>query len=80
MGISNPNLNLSVVERQFLGSNSGPGPLGVSPRQACLMLGCGNTLLYELIKNGEISSYRLGRTRKILVSSIQELVQRQMIV
>jgi hypothetical protein len=34
-------------------------PLAVPPRQACLLLGIGNTRLYELIHDGELVSRRV---------------------
>jgi excisionase family DNA binding protein len=36
-------------------------PLSVSPRQACVLLGVGNTRLYQLIRDGELSTYHEGR-------------------
>jgi excisionase family DNA binding protein len=36
-------------------------PLAVSPRQACLLLGVGNTRLYQLIGAGELEAYHEGR-------------------
>jgi hypothetical protein len=44
--------------------------LVVSPRRARHMLDCGNTRLYELLKNNELDSYLDGRSRKITVASI----------
>jgi len=51
--------------------------LVVSPRRARHMLDCGNTHLYELLKS-ELESYRDGRSRKILVASINALVARRL--
>lgn len=51
-------------------------PLAVSPRQACLLLGVGNTRLYQLIENGELQSYLDGRARRITVESIRRRVAR----
>jgi excisionase family DNA binding protein len=52
------------------------GPLVVKPREACRMLACGMTRLYELIANGEVDSYRDGRSRKITVASIERRIAR----
>jgi excisionase family DNA binding protein len=49
-------------------------PLAVSPRQACLLLGVGNTRLYELIRNRELDSYQEGRARRITLESIRRRV------
>jgi excisionase family DNA binding protein len=61
-------------------SGSGAGkdlePLAVSPRQACLLLGIGNTRLYELIRAGELVTYHEGRARRITVQSIRARVAR----
>ena len=46
-------------------------PLAVSPRQACLLLGVGNTYLYELLRKHELESYWEGRARKITMQSIR---------
>src|SRR6516162_3530059 len=53
-------------------------PLAVSPRQACLLLGVGNTRLYQLIGNGELQSYREGRARRITLESIRGRVARKL--
>jgi excisionase family DNA binding protein len=49
-------------------------PLAVSPRQACLLLGIGNTRLYQLIGNGELDTYQEGRARRITLESIRRRV------
>jgi excisionase family DNA binding protein len=51
-------------------------PLAVSPRHACLLLGVGNTRLYQLIGNGELDTYREGRARRITMESIKRRVAR----
>jgi excisionase family DNA binding protein len=51
-------------------------PLAVSPRQACRLLGVGNTRLYQLIGVGELASYRDGRARRITVESIRRRIAR----
>lgn len=51
-------------------------PLAVSPRQACLLLGIGNTRLYEIIGNGELETYNEGRARRITMASIRARVAR----
>lgn len=51
-------------------------PLAVSPRQACRLLGVGNTRLYQLIGVGELVSYRDGRARRITFKSIRRRIAR----
>jgi excisionase family DNA binding protein len=51
-------------------------PLAVSPRQACLLLGIGNTRLYELIRDRELVTYHEGRARRITMQSIHARMAR----
>jgi excisionase family DNA binding protein len=51
-------------------------PLAVSPREACLLLGIGNTRLYELIRERELVTYHEGRARRITMESIHARVAR----
>jgi excisionase family DNA binding protein len=51
-------------------------PLAVSPRQACLLLGVGNTRLYQLIGAGELVTYKDGRSRRVTMQSIRARVAR----
>jgi excisionase family DNA binding protein len=60
-----------VTGRTF---SSGVEPLAVSPRQACILLGIGNTRLYQLIGNHELESYTEGRARRITMESIRRRV------
>ena len=52
--------------------------LVVCPRRARYMLDCGNTRLYELLKNQELDSYLDGRSRKIMVDSINRYIARRL--
>jgi hypothetical protein len=49
-------------------------PLAVSPRQACLLLGIGNTRLYQLIGKSELIAYKEGRARRVTMASIRARV------
>ena len=51
-------------------------PLAVSPRQACWLLGVGNTRLYQLIGAGELVAYKEGRARRVTMASIRARVAR----
>jgi excisionase family DNA binding protein len=55
-------------------------PLAVAPKQACRLLGVGNTRLYQLIAAGELESYRDGRSRRITMSSIRARIARLLAV
>ncbi len=52
-------------------------PLVVSPKIAWRMLAVGNTRGYELLANGELESFKDGRSRKITLASIKALVARR---
>lgn len=38
------------------------------------MLGCGRTTIYELIKNGEIETVKLGKRRLVVTDSLRSYV------
>ena len=51
-------------------------PLAVSPRKACVLLDCGNTHLYELLRDGQLESYLDGHARRITMRSIHRRIAR----
>jgi hypothetical protein len=53
-------------------------PLVVSPRGAGRLLDYGHKKVYQLIATGELESFKDGRSRKILVASIHEHINRCM--
>jgi excisionase family DNA binding protein len=50
----------------------------VNPRDAGRALGLGISRTYALMRSGELRSYRDGRGRRVLVSSIDEYVARRL--
>ena len=54
------------------------GPLVVKPKVAWKLLACSNTRGYELIASGELESFRDGRSRKITIESIHQLIARRL--
>jgi hypothetical protein len=52
-------------------------PFVVRPRTACRLLDCGVTRLYALIARGEVESFLDGGSRKIVVASIKDYLDRQ---
>lgn len=52
-------------------------PLVVPPRRASELLCMGLTRLYELLHEGELESYRHGRSRRITTASIRAYIERQ---
>jgi excisionase family DNA binding protein len=53
-------------------------PIVVRPKQACALLGCGLTYLFDLLNKGELESYRDGRSRLITLASIRARVARKL--
>jgi len=51
-------------------------PLIVKPREACKMLSCSHKKLYQLLADGELQSFRMGSSRKVVVDSIRQLIAR----
>jgi excisionase family DNA binding protein len=75
------NRNFSGSRRSGqLGSNSKAPvePIVVRPKQACILLGCGPTYLFDLLNKGELESYRDGRARLITLASIRARVARKL--
>jgi hypothetical protein len=55
-----------------------PVPLVVKPKVAWKMLACSNTRGYELLAAGELQSFKDGKSRKILVASIEAYIARRL--
>jgi excisionase family DNA binding protein len=53
-------------------------PLALRPAGAARMLGLGLSKLYELLRDGELSAYTVGRSRFITVLSVREYVARRL--
>jgi excisionase family DNA binding protein len=51
-------------------------PILLTPEQAARALGLGRTTVYALMRDGELRSVRLGRSRRIPYASLVEFVQR----
>lgn len=49
-------------------------PLAVSPTEAALMARCSRGFLYKPIRSGELRSFKMGRSRKILYGDLVEWV------
>jgi excisionase family DNA binding protein len=48
----------------------------LSPKAACERLDCSPPTLYELIRAGELETFKLGKYRKITERSINALIER----
>jgi excisionase family DNA binding protein len=53
-------------------------PLVASPKQAMRKIQVSRKKLYELINSGELQSYTEGKSRRILVKSITEYIERRL--
>ena len=62
--------------------STGIGDLGslllVNPRKAREMLSCSHKKLYQLMADGELQSFKDGRSQKIVVESIRQYVARRL--
>ena len=56
----------------------GVEPLLVSPRDAMRMLGCSHQTLYNLMAAGELESFLVGRSRKVVIASVHRLIARRL--
>jgi excisionase family DNA binding protein len=53
-------------------------PLVASPKQAMRTIQVSRKKLYELINTGELQSYTEGKSRRIIVKSITEYIERRL--
>ena len=44
---------------------------------SCTMLGVSKETLYRLIKSGDVKSFRIGKGRRVLISSIEDYISRE---
>jgi excisionase family DNA binding protein len=51
-----------------------PRRLGVPIKEAAQLLSCSTTTVYNELKRGTLSSYVLGRSRRVTLASIEALV------
>jgi excisionase family DNA binding protein len=54
-----------------------PGPLLVTVRQACQMLGLGRTSAYHLVRTGRLRQVRIGGAVRFSVDHLREFVEAQ---
>ena len=50
-------------------------PLAVDIREAARLLGCGRTLIYELISSGQLCAVKIGRLTRIPMAGLRRLVE-----
>jgi hypothetical protein len=54
-----------------------PEPVAVAILDACHMIGCGRTMLYELMAAGEVDAITIGRRRLVTTASIRAMIDRR---
>jgi Helix-turn-helix domain len=57
---------------------SATAPLAVTPKEAAHMLSIRMSLVYKLMRSGELHSFPCGGARRILLTSIADYVGRQL--
>jgi len=58
-------------------SNFPPQPLAVPVKAARNSLGIGNTKMWELIKEGEVETIKIGRRTLVIFASLENLIARK---
>jgi excisionase family DNA binding protein len=61
-----------------LQTNDLSAPVVATPNQAIQRLQVSRATLYELINNGDLESYTEGRSRRILVQSMDRYIERRL--
>ena len=52
----------------------GAKPLAVTVKNACRLMGIGNTKAYDLFKEGKLQTVTVGRRRLVVLASIEALI------
>jgi hypothetical protein len=71
-------MSICITGGPLLFTNEEVEPLVVKPKVAWKLLACSNTRGYELLAAGELESFLDGRSRKITVASIHQLIARRL--
>ncbi len=53
-------------------------PIGLPPKDAFALIPVGITKGYELINNGELHAFKVGRATRVTVASVRAFVARQL--
>lgn len=51
-------------------------PIAVSPEKAAALTGIGRTRIFDMMRSGELPSFKCGRTRHIRYSDLRAFVDR----
>ena len=67
------------IRQVGVGESAQEEKLLVTVENAAAMLSLGRTLTWTLVRKNELRSIRVGKTRRVLVSSLHEYIERQLI-
>lgn len=51
-------------------------PIGLSVERVAALLDCGTRFVWDLVRTGEVESFRLGRARRVTYTSVTDYVAR----
>lgn len=71
-----PETNGTKSERKKKARVIPENPLGYRPLEFAALLGVGKTKAFSMIRDGEVESVLIGRTRIVKASSVQALLER----
>jgi excisionase family DNA binding protein len=63
------------MERVKMQNSTPTDPITVTIREACRLLGIGNTSIYGLIGDGRLKTITIGRRRLVVYQSLVKLAQ-----
>jgi excisionase family DNA binding protein len=66
------------IRQVGVGESAREGKLLVTVEDAAAMLSLGRTLTWALVRKNELRSIRVGKTRRVVVSSLHEYIERQL--
>lgn len=67
----------SPVEQSALTKGDEMEPLGVKPNAAFEAIGCGKTKGWELVRDGELETFKIGAATRVTTESVRAYVERQ---
>jgi excisionase family DNA binding protein len=66
------------IRQVGVGGSAQERKLLVTVEEAAAMLSLGRTLTWALVRKNELRSIQVGRTRRVVVSSLHEYIERQL--
>jgi excisionase family DNA binding protein len=66
------------IRQVGVGGSAQDRKLLVTVEEAAAMLSLGRTLTWALVRKNELRSIQVGRTRRVIVSSLHEYIERQL--